>query len=181
MADDTERKEGLAAAVETAHELWQELRQEQAAEQLPLLPSLAARETGEEAEQRAGPGRPRGSRNRRTQEWVDYLLARYPSPLVALAETYSRPTAELATELACKRDEAFKLQLMAARELAPYLHQKQPVAVEVDARGEVNLVISGFDGLGETIGQGAGATVIEGTFEDEDEDDGEDDGEDENG
>lgn len=114
------------------------------AEQLSLLPSDAALgdvAASDEAAQRHGPGRPAGSRNRRTDEWMEFILARYRSPLVFLAEAYTRPVAQLASELACTREEAFKLQVTAARELAPYLHQKQPVAVNVSGSGVVSLVI----------------------------------------
>jgi hypothetical protein len=113
-------------------------------EQLPLLPAALAEATAAEAAgevARRGPGRPPGARNRRTDEWVDYLLGRYRSPLVVLAETYSRPVEVLAAELGCTREDAFKIQIEAASRLAPYLHQKQPLAVNVNAQGVVQLVI----------------------------------------
>lgn len=54
-----------------------------------------------EAPRRSGPqgGRPKGARNRSTEEWRRHFLARYPSPLVALGEIYSRTPAALAAEL----------------------------------------------------------------------------------
>lgn len=88
-----------------------------------------------------GRGRPPGSRNKRTDEMVDYLLARYQSPLVVLAEIYSRSLDVLVAELGCEKIEAFRLQVEAARNLAPYVHQKQPVAVEIDPSGVVRLII----------------------------------------
>ena len=72
----------------------------------PLAP--AARRSGTQG------GRPTGSRNRRTQEWTDFILSQYRSPLVVLAETYSRPVAELAAELGCNKLEAFERQQAAA-------------------------------------------------------------------
>lgn len=109
-----------------------------AARQLPLIPvagdedQAPAEDWGllaEETEGR-GPGRPPGSRNRSTEEWRTYILARYRSPLVALAETYSRPVQVLAAELGCSVAAAFQIQQRAAVEALPYLHQKQPTAIE---------------------------------------------------
>lgn len=145
MSDD--RKEGLAAAVEA---ILAKTPETQAgalrvlrAEQLALIPSaaeLALHEDPESAE-RAGPGRPPGSRNRRTDEWVRFISARYRDPRLFLAEAFNRPAAELAAELGCDRLEAFKLQLVAAKELAPFMAQKQPIAVQVQQNGEVRLTL----------------------------------------
>jgi len=92
-----------------------------------------------EAERKGG--RPPGARNRRTMEWVEYMGGRYRSPLIVLAEIYSRPVDALAMELGCTRYEAFQLQLRAAEQLAPYLHQKLPLAVEFEGKGLVALTV----------------------------------------
>jgi hypothetical protein len=148
MAED--RKEGLAAAVAL---LMPETGQTQGraealaalrGEQLALLPSpIAIEDAGadEDGARRAGPGRPPGSRNRSTNEWVDFIAARYRSPLLFLAEAYTRPAQQLAAELGCDRVEAFKLQVKAAETLAPYMHQKQPLAVAISTEGEVTLML----------------------------------------
>ena len=104
-----------------------------AAAPVPLAPSAG----------RSGPqgGRPAGSRNRRTQEWVDFILAQYRSPLIVLAETYSRPVEDLARELGCNKLEAFERQQAAAVALAPYLHQRQPQAIEVASQSRGLLLI----------------------------------------
>ena len=120
MADG--EKQGVTAAIQmlgageapgTAPEIQAELF-DAADAPTPLAPASA----------RSGPqgGRPRGSRNRRTQEWVEFILSQYRSPLIVLAETYSRPVAELAAELGCDKLEAFERQQAAAVALAPYLH-----------------------------------------------------------
>lgn len=44
-------------------------------------------------------GRPKGARNRSTEEWRKFILGRYRSPAVFLAEMYSRTPAQLAAEL----------------------------------------------------------------------------------
>lgn len=79
-------------------------------------------------------GRPRGSRNRRSEDLVRYILSRHAHPLLVLADTYSRPAHVLAAELGCTAKEAFDLQLRAADMLAPYIESKKPVAVQVDSR-----------------------------------------------
>lgn len=132
----TDRTQGLAAAMDGA-----EIGEPpvERAEQLPLLPAeqVATLPTDPRARQqalrapRSGPGRPAGAKNKSTAAWRDYLLARYPSPLVALAEAYTRPARDLADELGCKPVEAFAVQMRAAAELAPYLHGKMPVEVQV--------------------------------------------------
>lgn len=125
--------------------------------ELPGLPLLAAAEparadgaaTPEEAERRIG--RPPGSRNRRTEYWQQFLLARYRSPLVALAETYSRPVEQLAKELGCTKLEAMQLQMQAAKELGPYVHQKLPVDLQVKGQGAVLLSIEASPALAKLI------------------------------
>lgn len=77
-------------------------------------------------------GRPAGSVARKTAEWQAYMLGRYRSPLIALAELYSRTVEELAQDLGCTKLEAFDRQLKAAIELAPYIHSKMPAAVQLD-------------------------------------------------
>jgi hypothetical protein len=104
---------------------------------------------------RSGPqgGRPAGSRNRRTDEWVQHLLSRYQSPLVGLLEIYSRPVDELCTSLGLDVDaggrlEAFKVQQAAMIAALPYIHQKQPMAVTVSAKSAGLIMIGSFDGDG---------------------------------
>lgn len=61
--------------------------------------------------------------------------------MVVLAEIYSRPVDVLAAELGCDRLEAFRMQLSAAEKLAPFVHAKQPVAIQIDPSGVVKLII----------------------------------------
>ncbi len=109
------------------------------ADDLPGLPSEAAARRLALVEGSRGRGRPAGAPNRSTEQMRRWLLSKYPHPLQVLAETYSRPTADLAHEIGCSRDEAFKLQLLAARELAPYVAGKMPVEVQVS--GDLPMLI----------------------------------------
>lgn len=123
---------------------------------LPLRNTDALAEAAEKDETAGrGRGRPPGSKNKSTQEWTDFLLKRYPSPLIFLAEVANRPVGVLAAELLelaggvagsskptyAQLVELLKLQLGAAKELAPYLHQKQPMAIQGGDNGLVNLFI----------------------------------------
>jgi hypothetical protein len=106
--------------------------------QLPLMPAeelgdLSQDEAARKAQLRAPrkKGRPFGSGNRSTNDWRDYLLGRYPSPLIGLAEVISRNVRDLAAEADCTPYEALKVQVQAMAELAPYLHGKAPVEVRV--------------------------------------------------
>lgn len=138
-------KRGLKAAVAATHDPAAAVPGDMQAEQLDLLPLRKMDRPAAAAEQGAagrGPGRPAGSKNKNTEAWRDYILSRYPSPLVALAETYSRPLDQLKAELHCTALDAFKLQLTAAKELAPYLHGKMPTEVDLGDGGLIHLTIN---------------------------------------
>src|SRR5690606_19661876 len=100
--------------------------------------------------------------------------SRYRSPLVFLLETYHRSPRELAEQLELYKfhegklvkdadgepmlatGEAAEIQVRAAIAALPYLHQKQPLAVEVtdEKRGLLvigNLTIEGADGAGSDL------------------------------
>lgn len=160
-------KLGVAAALDAAIEEAGGIEGEGApwidrAEQLPLAivaptEDAAAAEAADPGPR--GRGRPAGSRNRRTNELADYILNRFPSPVVALAAIYSRPTKELAKELGCKPVEALKVQKEAAAAVASYVHQKTPVAIQVDAENVVRLVIV-EPGAGESGQPGDDAVTV---------------------
>lgn len=109
------------------------------AEQLPLLPADPAGQsvevltgTGDPSAPR-GPGRPAGSKNRRTEEWIDfYFESGLPDPMLFLGRMLAKPVKVLAAELSCKVKEAGERQQAAAIALLPYIHQKLPQAIELD-------------------------------------------------
>jgi hypothetical protein len=85
----------------------------------------------EEARRR---GRPKGSRNRRSEELIRFVLAHHSHPLMVLAATYSRPVEALAAQLDCKPADAMALQIRCAAEALPYFESKKPVSLQVDSR-----------------------------------------------
>ncbi len=145
-------KDGLVAALEV---LGAAPEVPAGAEQLALLPDAVTGEAGSS-------GRPKGARNRRTQEWVDYLLARHRAPLEALAEVLTQGPEALRAELGCERLEAFDRWLRVAEALLPYLHQKQPMAIQADG-GSVLPIVLGVTAEGaRAMGvDPRGSTVIE--------------------
>jgi len=94
------------------------------------------------SDEKRGPGRPAGSKNKRAEDWADYILTQYRSPLILFAETYSRSLESLQKELHCTAKEAFMIQMDAATRLAPYIHQKLPQAIEIETeKGLINLTM----------------------------------------
>jgi hypothetical protein len=113
-------------------------------EQLAMLP---------EAEKR-GPGKPAGARNRRTDEMVRYLNTFGQGPLVGLAKVVNAirfhdqgelagmpDFTELARALGMKRSDAAAFWRSCAVDLAPYMHQKLPVAIDVTGDSSGSLVV----------------------------------------
>lgn len=130
---------------------------------------------------KSGPqgGRPAGSRNRSTDEWRRWFLARYASPLMGLGEIYSRTPAELARELKLYKrvvvvrevdgrlvreeaedegqldlERAFAIQLEAMQAALPYVHQRQPLAIESKGEQRGILLIGDLAVGGGVMGDG---------------------------
>lgn len=113
------------------------------------LPDVLARERAAAAEpeeadpmadddlfgKRQGPipnrgGRPKGSKNRRTEDVARYILSNYRDPLTALAQIVSTPIHDLAKLTGMKPVDALDFWRRCAVDLLPYLHKRQPVAIE---------------------------------------------------
>lgn len=137
------------------------LPSERGQDQLPLLPvGLLGEDAAGEPVKETKIGRPVGSRNRKTKEWVEYCLKRYQSPLVGLLETAARPVEELARELGCSNLEAFDRQMEAMKNVAPYLHQKLPTAVEFTGSEGIPLMLSVSPAMAANV-QEPGAVIDE--------------------
>lgn len=126
-----------------------------AVEQLALLPLSQVNDgqnDGNSVPAARGAGRPPGSKNKNTEAWRNFLLSKYQSPLIGLAEIYSRKVTDLAVELGFTNNLSrkatpeelmalLKLQIEAMVQIAPYIHQKQPMALDTGEGGLISLTI----------------------------------------
>jgi hypothetical protein len=147
------KKEGIAAALDAAGPGEPPSVQADQLALLPLPTSPDPDKSGDRAAVQAETGRrqagrPPGSPNKRTEAWTRYLLANYSSPLEALAAAASMRTADLADRLGLADPDnvdkinLFKAQIAAAVQLAPYLHAKQPTAIDLGGEGGVRLTFN---------------------------------------
>lgn len=89
-------------------------------------------------------GRPPGSRNRRTEAVVSWLLSQHRHPLAVMMEAYSMSPAELCAAIGVTANgdnclDVFKLQMRMAEAVAPYVAQRLPQAVELGASASLNI------------------------------------------
>lgn len=136
MADD--KQTGLAKALDLdgkAAELSGELRQEGEEKiQHDLFAGSSVFGTivtpgGETV--KGGPGRPKGSRNRSTRDLVKLIEATGKNPIIGLAEVVAMPIDAIAATLGCKKIEAAEFWRKCANDLAPYVAQKLPIAIDL--------------------------------------------------
>jgi len=94
-------------------------------------------------------GRPPGSRNRRTEATIRWLLAQHRHPLAVMAEGYSMSPADLARAIGIAEPSAdvlldlYKLQLRMAEAVAPYVAQRLPQAVTLQGGVDFTLQVGG--------------------------------------
>lgn len=105
-----------------------------------------------------------GSVSRHTAQFREAFLRRYRSPVIGLAELYSRPAVELAREAGCTVLEALELQRKCMVDVAPYVHSKMPTAVQLDGAPPVMVGIQvtaeKAAAMGVAPGAGAGGFVL---------------------
>lgn len=129
-------------------------------EQLDLVGLPPPRPGARFVDKPRGAGRPPGARNKRTQAWADFLLARYASPLEVLMQIATAPVDELVAKLGCKPLEALGEKRLAAIGALPYLHQRQPLAIDLTNNRVVHLHIGDAPRAGETGDGGSGVTLL---------------------
>ena len=159
-------KAGVAAAIDLAGgrdslREAEDARALAAGVQLPLLDdevALEARMPLREPPGASGPkgGRPKGARNRSTRAVSEYLLERYGCPVEGALRVAMRPLGDLVAELVAIQRANPSVKLLskgqslldiarfqqACREAAaPYVRQRQPMAVEIDQRAQRVLII----------------------------------------
>lgn len=151
---------GDASVAKAAVDQAQQLLAEEVAkeEQLSLLDPLTADEIHEareamgagagmitvlqEARKRRA-GRPKGVRNKRTDDFARYIAQFGQDPAITLMQIQSTPTEDLVMRSRLldppKRQmsvgDAESLRIRCAEALMPYIHSKKPVAVDATIRG----------------------------------------------
>lgn len=136
------------------------------AQQLDLLEPLTAEELHDasealgpnaglvavQREARAKRGRPRGARNKRTDDFAKYISQFGRDPAVTLMEIQSTPPEELVARSQLldplKRRLSFgdaqSLRVRCAEALMPYMNSKKPIAVDATIRGV--MIVEEFGG-----------------------------------
>jgi hypothetical protein len=108
---------------------------------------------------RRGPGRPPGSRNRRTERTVAFLLSRHRDPREVLIEIAEANVADLAALLGCSLFEAAQEKRLAAAAVLPYVAARLTPEV-VDNRQVIHLTINGGGDFSAAGDRGAVALVL---------------------
>jgi len=97
--------------------------------------SLAPHPDEVEAEpKRFGPGRPKGAKNRSSEDLARLVQQIGGHPVLALARVAGMSLAEIKGLLGCSRLEAFDRWVAVLDKLAPYVASKMPLAVAVNGK-----------------------------------------------
>lgn len=116
----------------------------------PLPGALKAARQAERRAEQQGAGRPKGSRNKRTQELAKWFIHQFGDPLAVLGEIMTMPVDVLYQQMVLAQGgeakdkkitgkDALRLKREAAVDVLPYIHGKKPI--EVDLKGRPDAVI----------------------------------------
>lgn len=116
------------------------------------LPANAMRQI----RQARGRGRPLGARNQRNAKMAKWFVQQFGDPVSVLGEIMSMPTDVLYQQMILAQGgefkgkrvtgkDAFDLRMAAAKEIMPYIHGKQPIAIEVTGKADAVLFIPGLN------------------------------------
>ena len=139
-------------------------------QQLALLPESGdeADAAVEQAGERRGRGRPPNAQNRATRQMRSYLLGNFTDPAVGLAASGLCSTLAasvekaraLAQALGVKKIEALDFMRRCSEATLPYVHSKQPLAVQLN--GKVAVLRIGLDASsGDRVGGEALAALLD--------------------
>jgi hypothetical protein len=103
-------------------------------------------------------GRPPGTLNRRTRQWVKFLESRYGNPLEVLCQIAFAHVDDLRAQLGCTALEALQEKRLCAIAAVPYFVQRQPLALQVQERRVIYLNIEAPAPGGTPIDDGDGVT-----------------------
>lgn len=103
-----------------------------------------------------GRGRPQGARNLRNAKLAKWFVQQFGDPLAVLGEIMVMPTDILYEQMILAQGgenkrkrvtgkDAFDMRMAAAKEVMPYIHGKQPVAIEVTGKADAVLFIPGLN------------------------------------
>jgi hypothetical protein len=81
-------------------------------------------------------GRPPGQRNRRTQEWIDFLLSRFRSPLEELLAIGTKDVEEIRKDYKLDAVQALQVKIKCLEACLPHLHPRL-AAMEVKVPGSL--------------------------------------------
>lgn len=116
-------------------------------------------------------GRNPGARNKRVTDYANFLLSRYGSPLEVLAQIAVMRVDELSASIGCDKLAALQEKRLAAIALTPYVHQKMPLAVNVNERVvHLHLDLGDAGDDGESEGMNFTAQIVEAIARDADND-----------
>jgi hypothetical protein len=106
-------------------------------------------------------GRPKGSPNRTTADLVKLIQATGRHPLLAMAEIVATPIDVIAATLGCKKLEAAEYHRKVMSDLAPYVAQRQPQALQIEGAnaGMLHLIVGMAATGGEVGGFGLDLTL----------------------
>lgn len=113
---------------------------------------------------RSGPGRPRGSTNRSTRDLVKLIEAIGKNPIMAMAEIVATPIDVIAATLGCKKVEAAEYHRKVMSDLAPYVAQKLPTAVQVQGANAGLLMINTGAPLDQAALQAIAREIVAGAW-----------------
>lgn len=108
------------------------------------------------AQRRVGPGRPKNSRNKRNEKVAKWFIAKYGDPLEALGEIINTPEDLLYEQMILAQGgeakgkrvtgrDAFEFRRQAILDALPYIHGKQPIAVDISGKADAVIIIPGLN------------------------------------
>ncbi len=129
------------------------------AEQLDLLRGKDGRlpkDALRQVRQAQGRGRPEGARNKRNEKIAKWFIEKFGDPLSALGEIMNSPLDVLYEQMVLAQGgeakgkrvtgrDAIDLKMTAIREALPYIHGKQPIAIDVTGKADAVIFIPGLN------------------------------------
>lgn len=121
--------------------------------------------------QKFGAGRPKGSRNRSSEDLARLVQQIGGNPVLAMARVAGMSLAQIKEMLGCTRVEAFDRWVMVLDKLAPYVASKMPLAVAVKGQlATLNFTVPlgdgqalmGPDAVAQLFAAGASRALAEG-------------------